>query len=106
MGTTQNFFEKWGLETPKAILDKMGASAEYEKAVDDADVKTNGKGKAKNGKPLPAPDKEIKVMITLMYSEKQEAQFRKMEEILSKQFKTEDIHDTVLKAFQKLTSKK
>jgi hypothetical protein len=89
LGTTKGFFESYRLEPPPDVLAKLGAQA------------------PKGPKPTIQTEEKVVVetderSITLFFTTKQEAEFRKMEERLKNKFKTISTSDTVLKAFKKL----
>lgn len=89
LGDKETFFQKWNLEVPQELLSKMGAqkslNVEYKK-----------------GEPLEAPDKDVVIMVQLFLTEKQEAEFRKMEEKLKVKFKTQSTSELVMKVFKSI----
>lgn len=99
LGTTQDFFARWGMELPETLRQKA-EDMEEEQAKNAKGLK----GKSGNGKPLPAPEKEVQMVITLVYNEKKEKQFRAMAEKLEKKFKSDDISEIVFLSLKKLTS--
>jgi hypothetical protein len=91
LGSTEDFYSKWGLEVPMEMLNKMGAKAN----IKELEYPEEGEGvKSKGGK-----QKEVAVsdmrMVQLFFSEKQEAEFRKMEEKGKKKFKVDNTTDFV-----------
>jgi len=89
LGTTKSFFESYRLEPPPDVLAKLGANA------------------PKGPKPTITTEDKVVVetderAVTLFFTTKQEAEFRKIEEKLKLKFKTMSTSDTVLKAFKKL----
>jgi hypothetical protein len=89
LGSSADFYRKWGFELPMELLDEMGARANL------------------NGLEFPeAPTAEDAVsdvkMVSLFFSNKQEAQFRIWEAHFRKKFKTDSTTDTVYKALQLL----
>lgn len=95
LGKTQDFFHKWGLQVPMALLEKLGNNA----SIDELEY-PDKKGKGKKGKDVAAVG-DIK-MVNLFFTEKQEEEFRKMEEKLKKKFKTSTTTDTVYKALKSI----
>lgn len=88
LGTTKSFFESYRLEPPPDVLDKLGANA------------------PKGPKPTITTEDKIVVetderAVTLFFTAKQEAEFRKIEERLKIKLKTTNTSDTVLKALKK-----
>lgn len=93
LGTSADFFEKWKMSVPMHLLDKMGAKA----PVKALEYPEEGK-QPENGE---APVSDIK-MVQLFFNAKQEQEFRKMEEVLKKKFKTNNTTDTVFKALKSI----
>lgn len=89
---SSKFFERYGLQVPQGLLDKMGAKGKV--------VKFPGGGKG--GK---APEEVDVKMVSLFFDTKQESDFRKWEESLMKRFRTTNTTETVLAVF-KATAKK
>lgn len=88
LGTTKGFFESYRLEPPAELLSKLGANA------------------PKGPKPTIQTEEKIVVetderSVTLFYTAKQEAEFRKIERQLKVKFRTMNTSDTVLRAFKK-----
>lgn len=94
IGTTQDFYKKWGMEVPLELLNKLGNNRPASD-LDDLEYPDNG------GTSSTAEVNDIK-MVQLFFSEKQEAEFRKIEEKLKKKFKTESTTETVLKALKSI----
>lgn len=89
LGTTKSFYESYHLEPPPEMLAKMGANA------------------PKGPKPTIQTEDKIVVetderTVTLFFTTKQEAEFRKLETRLKDKYKTTNTSDTVLRAFKKL----
>lgn len=93
LGKTADFFNKWGMAVPKTVLDKLGSK----KGAESSYVESNSK-KGKEEKTVKV--KEPEMQVTLFFSPKEEAEFRKMEERLSKKFKSIGTTQTVLKVFR------
>lgn len=87
LGTSKDFLEKYKLNVPTHLLDKMGNKAdivglEYpEEGGEDAKLESS----------------DIK-MVSLFFNAKQEKEFRVMEEKLKKKFKVDNVTDMVFKA--------
>ena len=94
LGTTKDFFETYKLQVPAHLLENLGARA-TPVAVEKG---TASKGKA----PLGEVDPLGTFVIQLVFNTKQEAEFRKLEDKLSKKFKTETTAETVLKALKSI----
>ncbi len=94
LGDVKDFHKNWGREVPLERLAAMG-----KKSPKDLEYVEEVKGKKA------APASAIK-MVQFFFNEKQEAEFRKMEEVLKKRFKLESTTDVGLKAYRTLTSKK
>lgn len=88
LGKTQEFFKFWGMSVPQEILNRLG------KAEPIASSKSNGS----NSKTPVVPEQVYKV--ELFFTEKQEAQFRKMEDKLAAKWKTVNTTETVLRAIK------
>lgn len=100
LGTTKDFYDKWNLEVPFKLLEQLGSKQKVK-----GEEYPEDKAKGKKGKEVEESVDDIR-MVQLFFSDKEEAEFRKMAEVLKKQFKVESITDTVFKAFKKLTGKK
>jgi hypothetical protein len=96
LGTTEDFYKKYGMAVPLALLEKLGAKAELSKL----DYPEEGKGSSSD---MPVSDI---VMVQLFFSAKQESEFRKIEEKLKVKYKTTNVTDTVLRAFKELSKGK
>lgn len=96
LGTTKEFFEKWNLAVPMHLLEKMGKGADP--IINGTSGPTKGKGK-KEG---PVKVIEESFIVQLHFDEKEEKQFRAMEEKLRVKMKTSSTTDTVFQAFKKL----
>jgi len=93
LGTSEDFYNKWKMSVPMHVLEKMGAKAPAGKF----DYPEEGKeGEAE----LPVSD--IK-MVQLFFNNKQEAEFRKMEEKIKAKFKVTNTTDAVYAAFKALS---
>lgn len=88
---TKDIYAKWGMPVPMNLLDSMGA---------------NAKIKAKDApiKPLDIEEPNDQRMVQLFFNIKQEAEFRKMEEVLMKKLKTNSTTETVLKVFKSFSN--
>lgn len=94
LGKTEDFYKKWGIETPMAVLAQMGKGAVIEEVeVDDSKVATNSKKKMEVA--------DIR-MVQLFFTEAQEAEFRKWEQKAEKHFKTDNTTETVWKALKSI----
>lgn len=97
LGTSEDFFKKWGMAVPLELAAKLGKAAS-----NSPDLEYPEEGGTKNGKDTQQQVSDIR-MVQLFFSEKQEAEFRKMEEKLMKKLKTPNTTETVFKAFKQLT---
>lgn len=95
LGTTEDFFKKWGMTVPMHLLDKLGNKSVN---VEDLSLSSNVK---KNKEQIVGDVSDIR-MVNLFFSAKQEAEFRKIEEKLMKKFKTSNTTDTVFKALKSI----
>lgn len=93
LGSTKEFYDKYKLSIPMAMLDKMGIKAEITPLA-------YPEGKLVKASNLPEVG-DIK-MVQLFFSTKQESEFRTIEERLMKKFKTANTTDTVLKALKSI----
>jgi len=100
LGKTKDFFDQWKMTVPMHLLDKMGKNAPVVKYPEQS--KAGSKGKTNAASEIGVTD--IK-MVNLFFSTNQERDFRKMEEVLMKRFKTDNVTDTVFKAFKSLVKK-
>ncbi len=91
LGTKEDFYKKWGIQVPMDLLDKMGKNAP---ALEKLEYPEEGKGAA--------PEVSDIKMVQLFFSDKQEAEFRKIEDKLKKKWKISNTTDCVLKAFKTL----
>ncbi len=101
LGTTADFYKKWGIEMPMELLEKMGSK------VDVGELEYPGSKKGKGGKEELdlTPTKDI-CMVNLFFSVKEEEWFRKMEDKHSKAVKADDTTSFVLKSLKKLYGSK
>jgi hypothetical protein len=97
LGKTKDFFEQWKMNVPMYLLDKMGKNAPIAKYPD----QTNAGSKGKTNAASEIGVSDIK-MVNLFFSDKQEREFRKMEEKLAKRFKTKTTTDTVYAALKSI----
>lgn len=100
IGKTDDFYAAWGLE-PSMVsrVEKMGAKAQIGK---DLEYPEEGNGAASKGKAAKAPEVSDVRMVQLFFSEKQEAEFRKMEEKGLKKFKVNNTTDFVYASLKSL----
>lgn len=93
LGTTESFYNKWGLEIPISMLEKIGKGGKaVAGALTSAEV-------AKLQETVATSDIR---MVQLFFTSKQETEFRRVEAKLQSKFKTDNVSDTVLKAFKQL----
>ena len=97
LGTREEFFKKWNMQIPMRLLDKMGKGATVKG--EELEYPEEGKGGKKGAE---GKISDIK-MLQLFFTEKQEIEFRKMEDKLATKFQTINLTDTVFKAFKQLT---
>ncbi len=90
LGGKEDFYKAWGMQVPMEMLAKMGKNANVEKL----EYPEEGKGAA--------PEVSDIRMVQLFFSDKQEVEFRKIEEKLKKKWKLNNTTDTVFKAFKLL----
>lgn len=93
LGTSKDFYNAWSVEVPMEILDKIGKHTKVDIKEFPDSKKTKGTDSAGAANVM---------MIQLFLTSKQEALFRKQEEKLAKKFKTDNITDTVFKAFMSI----
>lgn len=99
LGKTKDFYDKYKMEVPFEVLEKLGGTAPVEGLTYPGSKKTKGVDrKEAEGTNIVG---DIR-MVSLFFSEKQEAEFRKWEAVLEKKFKTDNVTDTVYKAIQHL----
>jgi hypothetical protein len=101
LGKTKEFFDKWNMDVPMALLDKLGSKADAEDI--NYPSKKSKKGKDNGGGDVNAVNNVC--MVNLFFDLKQEAEFRKMEEKLMAKYKVDSTSDMVLKAYRLLTKK-
>lgn len=92
LGSSKDFYEKWGLKPPVELMAEMGASAKVEKKVE------KPKKEVEEPEELPVQN----MVINLIFTFDQEAEFRTLEEKFMKKYKTENTAETVLKVFKSL----
>lgn len=92
LGKGKSFLEKFKLDVPIHLLDKMGKNARVEADISYKDEEDK------------EPEGQFR-MVQLFLTPAEEKKFRQMEDILMKQLKTEDTTQTVYKALRKLTGK-
>lgn len=88
---TKDIYAKWGMPVPMNLLDSMGANAKI-------------RAKDVPIKPLDIEEPNDQRMVQLFFNIKQEAEFRKMEEVLMKRLKTNSTTETVLKVFKSFSN--
>jgi hypothetical protein len=93
-GNTSDFYNRWGMEVPMALLEKMGNNTDVSK------LQYPG-SKGKKAEEAAPTERDIK-MVNLFFSTKEEEEFRKIEEKLAKRFKTNDTTSTVFKALKSI----
>jgi hypothetical protein len=96
LGSMSDFYKAWGLEIPFEQLEKMGSKA------DTKELLYPEEGTGKNGKKTAEPMVSDVRMVQLFFTEKQEAEFRKMEERSQKKLKHENTTDFVWNALKTL----
>jgi hypothetical protein len=94
LGTAVDFFKRYGLEPPMAMLEKMGSQQSLEGL--------EYPGEKQNGKEAPAGPTGDICMVNLFFTVKQEEEFRNWEEKLAKKFKTDNTTMTVYKALKSI----
>jgi len=89
LGNTKDFYDKYHMQVPIEHLEKMGKGAK----LPDKGLQYSG------GKKGEATEEVSDIrMVQLFFNEKQEAEFRKLEDKLRKKYKTQSTTDTVLRA--------
>lgn len=99
LGSTEDFYKKWGMTIPLDMAAKMGKSAG--RAVAELDYPEEGSGKKAKGE-ASAPEVSDIRMVQLFFSEKQEKEFRSIEQKLSAKFKASNTTEFVLKALKSI----
>lgn len=97
LGTAEEFYKKWNLEVPMELLEKMGSKAD----IKEFEYPEEGEGSKKKGKDATPEMADIK-LVQLFFSDKQEEEFRKMEEKGKKKFKVSNTTDFVWKALKSI----
>lgn len=97
LGTTADWYKKWNIETPLAVLAKMGNGNTDEYVEEGVITAKPTKGK-KGAQPVVSSIR----MVQLFFDEQQEKEFRIMEERLKKKFKVETTTDVVWKALKSI----
>lgn len=90
LGTAKDFYEKWNIQVPKEMLDKLGVN----QAVDRGSKVIVEKVK------MEEVIAEEEMQVTLFFNTSQEAEFRRIENILKEALKTASTSDTVFKIFK------
>lgn len=100
LGTTKDWFDKWGIEMSFEDLEKMGSKANLR----DLEYPEEGKGNVAKKKGKGGEDAEMvdTKLVQLFFTDKQEAEFRKIEEKAKKKFKINNTTDVVFKAMKLL----
>lgn len=101
LGTSKDFYEKWGLEIPMEILEKMGKKANMV----DLEYPEEGKGnkKAKKGE---TPEVSGMRLVQAFFTDQQEMEFRKLEEKFSKKMGTDNTTDFIFQCVKFATKNK
>ena len=91
LGKTKDFYKRFNMEIPKRMLDKLGA-----KQLNDY------KAEKKEKKDATLPEQNLAgiMLVQLFFSEKQHAEFRELEELWMKKFKSKRTEETILKVMQ------
>lgn len=96
LGKTKDFYDRWNLIVPKALLDKLGTAQMKNYKKEKQDKKANSKAlKITDDKNL-----NDTVMIQLLFTQHEAADFREMETKLAARFKTKSTMQTVLATFK------
>lgn len=98
LGTTEEFYKKWNLETPMAVVAKLGKGAQVEEVeyVDE----TPGASKTKNGKVAAVSDVR---MVQIFLTVQQEEEFRSnIEPKLMKKFKVDNTTEVIWSALKSI----
>lgn len=96
LGTSKAFFDKWKMEIPLHMREKLSGMGKGKKA---PDIKQLEYPSGKAGDDMVAVGSNI-MMVQLFFTAKQETEFRKYEEKLMKKWKTKNTTETVLKAIK------
>lgn len=94
LGTKEDFYKKWNLEVPMHLLDKLGNG--FKPDSKGSKIEEGGKGKKAA---VSLPDDVF--LVQLFFNEKEETEFRKLEEKLKVKFKATSTTELVLKVFRK-----
>lgn len=95
LGTSKDFFAKWGLEMPMEMLAKMGKNSSTE----DLEYPEEGEPKSK-GKKGEEPKVSTIKMVQAFFTEQQEESFRKMEQKLCVSLKVNNTTDIIFKCVE------
>jgi hypothetical protein len=96
LGTTKDFYKNWNIEPPLESLGHAGHLKEMQK------VKTNGKSGAQKEEVVEKIKSTDMVLVQLFFTEKQEAEFRRIEDKLKKRFKQTTTTDTIFAVYKSL----
>lgn len=94
--THEQMYKEWAMEVPMALLESLGSNAHKAKVEEYPD-----KVKKKGSDIVNTEIHDIR-MVQLFFSDKQELEFRKIEEQLKKKFKTTNTTETVFKALKSI----
>lgn len=92
LGTTEDFYKKWKTNVPLHLLNKMGAKSPIK------ELEYPEEGDTNKAEPKVSDSK----IVQLFFTNKTEAEFRKIEERLMKKFKVDNTTDLVLKVFRSI----
>lgn len=95
LGTSKDFFAKWGLEMPMEMLAKMGKNSSTE----DLEYPEEGETKSKGRKGEEPKVSGIR-LVQAFFTEQQEESFRKMEEKMKGVLKIDNTTDFVFKCVE------
>lgn len=93
LGQTEDFRSKWGMLVPKHLLETLGSKAVIPEAVKGGSSKKQTKEEKESLQPTD-------YLITLSFSEADEATFRKLENKMVAKYKTATTAETVMKALK------
>lgn len=97
LGKTEDFFKAWGMEINFDVLETMGKKNNKIETLQHPDAK-NSKGS--KGKVI-APEVNVQ-MVSMFFNDKEEAEFRKMEVVFMKRYKTDDTTEVCMKVYREL----
>lgn len=100
LGTREDFFRRWSMQIPPAMQERLAGMGKGA-TVKGVELEYPEEGEGTSGKEDKMSD--VRMIQIYLQGQKQEDEFRAMEDTLAVRYKSTNITDTVLMAFRELT---